>query len=261
MQKRMKLASTLVVAALASTTALAAGNTVATVNGVAISQNLANVFIAEQTAQGAPDTPELRSAVREELIRREVLAQEAKKAGMAKKPDVAAQADAARQAIYIRAYIQDYVAKNPVDEPKLRVEYEKIKAQIEGTEYKSRHILVASEEEANALVAELKKGAKFEDLAQKSLDPGSKENGGELDWANPKSFVKPFADALTALAKGAYTETPVKSEFGYHVILLEDTREASLPAFDEVKPQLAQKLQQQQLETMINDLREKAKVQ
>ena len=261
MHKRTLLATALVAATLASTATFAAGKAVATVNGVAISQNLANVFVAEQTAQGTPDSPELRSAVREELIRREVLAQAAVKAGMAKQPEVAAQAEAARQAIYIRAYIQDYIAKNPIGEAQMRVEYEKIKAQIEGTEYKSRHILVASEEEANALLAELKNGAKFDELAKKSIDPGSKDNGGELDWANPKSFVKPFADALTALAKGAYTETPVKSDFGYHIILLEDTREAPVPPFDDVKPQLAQKLQQQQLETMINELREKAKVQ
>ena len=264
MHKHSKLAAALFAATLAtfiSAPALAAGNTFVTVNGVAVSQDLANAFIAEQTAQGTPVTPELKDAVREELIRRELLAQEAKKAGITKKPEIAAQADAARQTIFIRAYIQDYVQKNPISDDAIKAEYDKIKAQIEGTEYKARHILVANEDEAKAIIAELKNGAKFEELATKSTDPGSKDSGGELDWANPNAFVKEFGDALKQLAKGSYTETPVKTQFGYHVILLEDTREAAVPALDEVKPQVMQRLQQQQIEAMMNALRAKAKVQ
>lgn len=261
MHKFPKLATALVIATLGSASALAAGNAFVTVNGVAVSQDLAKVFIAEQTAQGAPDTPELRNAVREELIRRELLAQEAKKSGITKKPDVAMQADAARQTIIIRAYIQHYVNTHPIGDDAIKAEYDRVKAQIEGTEYKARHILVASDEQAKAIIAELKNGAKFDELAKQSIDPGSKDNGGELDWANPNAFVKEFGDALKNLAKGSYTGTPVQTQFGYHVILLEDTREAAVPALDEVKPQLAQRLQQQQIEKMMGDLRAKAKVE
>ena len=261
MQKLSKLAAALLTGAMISATAIAAGNAFVTVNGVAVSQALADVFIAEQKAQGAPDTPELKNAVREELVRRELLIQEAKKAGIDKKPDVAAQADAARQAFFVRAYIQEFIKKNPTSDDQLKAEYDKIKAQMGTTEYKSRHILVKGEEDATAIIANLKKGAKFEELAKQSIDPGSKDNGGDLGWSSPSNFVKPFSDALTGLSKGKYTETPVKSEFGYHVILLEDSRPLNAPAFDEVKPRLLQQIQSQQINKMVEALRVKAKVQ
>ena len=263
MHKHSKLAAALFAATLAtfiSAPALAAGNTFVTVNGVAVSQDLANAFIAEQTAQGTPVTPELKDAVREELIRRELLAQEAKKAGITKKPEIAAQADAARQTIFIRAYIQDYVQKNPISDDAIKAEYDKIKAQIEGTEYKARHILVANEDDAKAIIAKLKKGAKFEELAKQSIDPGSKENGGDLGWASAGNFVKPFSEALVALNKGKYTETPVKSEFGYHVIMLDDSRPLNVPSFDELKPRLQQQAQNEQVNKMVDALRAKAKI-
>ncbi len=261
MHKLSKLATALLIGGMISTTAMAAGKAFVTVNGVAVSQNLANVFIAEQKAQGAPDSPELKNAVREELIRRELLVQEAKKAGIDKKPDVAAQADAARQAFFVRAYIQEYVKKNPITDAQLKSEYDKIKAQLGSTEYKARHILVASDDDAKAIIADLGKGGKFEDLAKKSIDPGSKDNGGDLGWASASNFVKPFSDALTGLAKGKHTETPVKSEFGYHVILLEDSRPLAIPDFEEVKPRLLQQAQSQQISKMVEGLRAKAKVE
>lgn len=260
MQKLSKLAAALLVGTVMSTAAIAAGSTIATVNGVAIPQSLADAFIAEQTAKGAQDTPDLKNAVREELIRRELLVQEAKKAGLDKKPDVVAQADAARAAIYIRAYIQEFLKKNPVSDAQLRAGYEKIKAQLGTTEYKARHILVKTEEEAKAIVDNLGKGAKFDELAKQSIDPGSKDKGGDLGWASAGNFVKPFSDALTALAKGKYTETPVKSEFGYHVIELEDTRPLNVPAFEELKPRLLQQAQGEQVNKMVEALRGKAKV-
>ncbi len=261
MHKHSRLATALIVGALMSATAMAAGNAFVTVNGVAVSQSMADVFMAEQKAQGAPDSAELRKAVREELIRRELLVQEAKKAGLDKKPDIAAQADAARQAFFIRAYVQDYVKKNPISDDLLKAEYDKIKAQMGSTEYKSAHILVASEDEAKAVIENLKKGAKFAELAKQSIDPGSKENGGDLGWASATNFVKPFSEALTALAKGKYTETPVKSDFGYHVIMLEDTRPLSAPAFEDIKPRLLQQAQSQQITKMVDGLRAKAKIQ
>ena len=260
MHKLSKLAALLIIGTLMSATASAAGSTFVTVNGVAISQSLADAFIAEQTAKGAQDTPELKNAVREELIRRELLVQEAKKAGLDKKAEVAAQADAARAAIYIRAYIQDYLKKNPIADAQLRAGYEKMKSQLGSTEYKARHILVKTEEEAKAIIDNLGKGAKFDELAKQSIDPGSKDKGGDLGWASAGNFVKPFSDALTALTKGKYTETPVKSEFGYHVIELEDTRPLNVPGFEELKPRLMQQAQGEQINKMVEELRGKAKV-
>ncbi|WP_153111391.1 peptidylprolyl isomerase [Propionivibrio limicola] len=255
-----KLAAALFVGATLSATVSAADPFV-TVNGVAISQATANVFMAEQKSQGAPDTPELKKAVREELIRRELLIQEAKKAGVDKKPEVAAQAEAARQALFIRAYVQDYIKKHPVSDAQLKADYERIKAQLGSTEYKARHILVKTEDEAKAIIASLKKGGKFDELAKQSVDPGTKENGGDLGWASSGNFVKPFAEALTGLSKGKYTETPIKTDFGFHVIQLDDTRPLNAPAFDEVKPRLLQQAQAQMITKMVEGLRAKAKVQ
>ena len=260
MHKNTKLAAALIAGALLTAPVFAAGKAFVTVNGSAVPQSLADTFIAEQKAQGAPDSPELKNAVREELIRRELLIQEAKKAGIDKRADVSAQADAARQAIFIRAFVQDYLKKNPITDAQLKADYDKIKAQLGDTEYKARHILVQKEEDAKAIVDNLKKGGKFEELAKQSIDPGSKDNGGDLGWASAGNFVKPFADALTALAKGKFTATPVKTDFGYHVILLDDSRPLSAPSFEEVKPRLQQRAQQQQIGKLVDSLRAKAKV-
>jgi peptidyl-prolyl cis-trans isomerase C len=264
MHNLSKLAAAMLLSVLISVPAIAAeknkGNAFATVNGVAIPQSTADAFIAEQKAQGAPDSPELKNAVREELIRRELLVQEAKKKGLDKTPAVIAQADLARQAIYIRSFIQEYVKAHPISEEQLKGDYEKIKAQLGGTEYKSRHILVEKEDDAKAIIANLKKGAKFEELAKQSKDPGSKEHGGDLGWSSAASYVKPFGEALAKLEKGKYTETPVKTEFGYHVIMLEDSRPLTPPPYDQIKQQLGQRAQQTQIEKLVSDLRTKAKV-
>ena len=261
MHNPSKLAAALLIGATLSASALAAGNAFVTVNGVAVSQNTANIFIAEQKAQGAPDTPEVKNALRERLIQRELLIQEAKKAGLEKKPEIAAQAEAARQNVYVNAYLQDYVKKNPISDAQLMAQYETIKTQLGNTEYKARHILVVAEADAKAIIDNLKKGAKFDELAKQSIDPGSKDKGGELDWASAGNFVKPFSDALTALTKGKYTETPVKSDFGYHVIMLDDTRPLTVPAFEEIKPRLLQQAQGQQINKLVDGLRAKAKVE
>ena len=260
MQKFTKQAISLLVGAMMSASVLAADKTLVTVNGSAIPQSTADLFVAEQTAQGAPDNAELRNAVREELIRRELLVQEAKKAGLDKKADVVAQIDAMRQSILIRSFIQDYAAKHPISDSQLKTQYEAIKTQMGSTEYKTRHILVKEEAEAKAIIDNLKKGTKFEDLAKQSIDPGSKDNGGDLGWASPSNFVKPFAEALTGLKKGKYTETPVKSDFGYHVILQEDSRRLEFPSLDELKPRLQQQAQAEQISKMVEDLRAKAKI-
>jgi len=264
MHKLSKLAAALLLGALISFPAAAqkaAGGVVATVNGVAIPQSIANAFVSEQQAQGAPDTPELKNAVREELIRRELLVQEAKKLGLDKKPDVAAQADLARQAVFIRAFVQDFVKKHPISDEQVKAAYDRMKSQMGNTEYKVRHILVEKEDDAKLIIVNLKKGGKFDELAKQSKDPGSRDKGGDLGWSSTASYVKPFGDAVTGLAKGKYTEVPVKTDFGYHVILLEDSRPLTPPPFDQVKQQITQRLQQEQIQKLVNDLRAKAKIQ
>ncbi|MDX9715793.1 MAG: peptidylprolyl isomerase [Thauera sp.] len=238
-----------------------AADSVAKVNGATIPAARAEAMLAEQRAQGAPEGEQLRNAVREELIRREVLSQEAGKKGLDKKADVNAQMELARQAILIRAYLQEYVRTNPVSEADLKKEYEAIKGRMGDKEYKPRHVLVETENEAKAIIARLQNGTPFEEVAKESRDPGSRERGGDLGWSNPGMYVQPFSEAMVKLEKGKYTSTPVKSDFGYHVIQLDDVRDVQAPPFEEVKAQLEQRLQQQKVERHVLELREKAKVE
>ena len=237
------------------------GAAIAVVNGKAIPTARGDALIAGQIAQGQPDTPELRAAVREELIRREVLVQAAQKQGIDKKADVQTQVEMARQQVVIGAYLQKFVQANPVTDAQIKQEYEAIKAQLGDKEYKARHILVEKEADAKAIIEKLGKGEKFEDLAKQSKDPGSKDRGGELGWAAKASYVPAFSAAMVALDKGAYTKTPVKTDFGWHVIQLDDTRDLKLPTLEEAKPQIINRLQQKMVEQQVKTLREKAKVQ
>ena len=261
MYKLSRLAALLVAGAIVSAPALAQNKgAYATVNGQAIPQSVYDAFVAEQKAQGAPDSAELQNAVKEELVRREILAQEAKKKGLDKKANIQGQIELAKQAVLIRAFLTDYVQAHPISDAQLKAEYELIKNNLGNTEYKSRHVLVEKEDDAKAIIAKLDKGEKFSELAKQSKDPGSKDKGGELGWSSPNAYVKPFAEALGKLKKGEYTKTPVKSDFGYHVIQLDDSRPLNPPAFDQVKPQLQQRANQQQVENLIKELRAKAKV-
>ena len=260
MLKTSRLAALLIAGAIISAPAFAQSKTFATVNGQAIPQSVYDAFVAEQKAQGTPDTPELQNAVKEELIRREILAQEAKKKGLDKKGNIQGQVELAKQAVLIRAFLSDYVAAHPISEAQLKAEYDVIKTNLGTTEYKTRHILVADEEEAKGIIAKLDKGEKFSELAKVSKDPGSKDKGGELGWSSPNSYVKPFGEALAKLKKNEYTKTPVKSDFGYHVIMLEDSRPANPPPFEQVKQQMQQRAAQQQVEQLVKELRGKAKV-
>ena len=217
-----------------------------------------DLLLKERIAQGAQDTPELRNAVKEELNTRELLAREARKQGLDKTTDMKTQMDLAGQTVLVRAYVADWVAKNPIPESELRAEYDKIKAQIGDKEYKVKHVLLEKEDEAKEVIAELQKGAKFDDLAKaRSKDPGSKDKGGDLDWNAPGSFVKPFGDAMAKTPKGKFSPQPVQTQFGWHVIMVEDTRDAKVPSFDEVKPQLQQRLQAAHLDKYFKDLRAK----
>ena len=214
-------------------------------------------LLKERLAQGQPDSPELRNAVREELNTRELLVREAKKKGLDKTPDVKNQMDLTAQTVLVRSYVNDWVKANPIPDAQLKQEYDKIKAQIGDKEYKVRHILVDKEDDAKQIVASLQKGEKFEKLAEQSKDPGSKANGGDLDWNAPANFVKPFSDAMVKLEKGKFTAQPVQTQFGWHVIRLDDVRDAKVPSYDEVKPQLTQRLQSQHLDAYFKELRSK----
>jgi peptidyl-prolyl cis-trans isomerase C len=216
-----------------------------------------DLMLKERTSQGQPDTPQLRSALREELNTRELLAREAKKKGLDKNPDIKTQMDLASQTVLVRAFVAEWVKDNPVSEAVLRKEYDDIKAQMGDKEYKVRHILVDNEAEAKDIIAALQKGEKFDKLAARSKDPGSKDKGGDLDWNAPGNFVKPFADAMVATPKGKFTTQPVKTQFGWHVIMVDDVRDAKVPSFDEVKPQLQQRAQAQMLDQYFKELRAK----
>ena len=236
---------------------------VALVNGVSITQDMVDLRVKMAEAQGATDSPDLRKQVREELINLELLKQEAQKAGLDKNPDVILQNEIAQKSILAGAYLQDYQKTHPVSDDEMKQAYDSYKVAVGKDEYKVSHILVDTEDEAKAIIAELgKKGSKFDKIAkEKSKDAGSAENGGSLGWAAPSSFVPPFASALLSLKKGEYTREPVKTQFGWHVIRLEDTRPARIPSFDDLKPQIMQKLQQQGLQQLISDLRGKAKIE
>ena len=234
---------------------------VATVNGVAIPKSRVDAIVRAQEAQGQKDTPDLRAAIRDRLITLEIVAQEATHKGMAKTADTLSQLELARINILAQAFRTDYVKNHPVSDDALKAEFEKIKSQMGDKEYKARHILVENEADAKEIIVKLKKGEKFEELAKASKDPGSKDHGGDLDWNQPGGFVKPFSDAMMKLEKGKYTETPVQSQFGWHVIQLDDVRPAKFPDFNEIKPGLQQRMQEAMFEKTVADLRAKAKVE
>jgi peptidyl-prolyl cis-trans isomerase C len=257
----MNFKSTVLLAAVAAILPLAVhAQNVATVNGKAVPKTRVATLLQQASRAGQPVSPEMESRARDEVVMREIFAQEAEKRGIAATADYKAQMELLRQTVMIRELFADFQKKNPVSDTDAKAEYEKFKASSTGTEYRARHILVEKEDEAKKLLAELKAGAKFEDLAKKnSKDPGSAENGGDLDFAKPEAYVPEFGKALSALKKGETTAEPVKTQFGYHIIRLEDTREAQFPGFDEVKDQVKQRLTQAKLQKYQDDLRSAAK--
>lgn len=247
----------------ASTNASAAGPIAATVNGTPISQKQLDNMMAQQAQRGLPDTPETRKLALDNLSLQLIVSQEAVKKGLDKAPETAEQLEIAKQAILADSYIQDYLKNNPITDAVLSAEYEKMKTQVAGNQFKARHILVEKEEEAKDIIAKLKKDVKsFDALAKaKSKDPGSKDKGGDLGWFDPRSMVPEFGAAVAKLEKNKFTEEPVKSQFGYHVILLEDTRESPVPSLEQVKPNLSQRLQQEGIRKLLEDLKAKAKIE
>jgi len=259
-QHPLKTLAVAVVLSAASVGAFA--QNIAIVNGKAVPKARMDQLAQQLAAAGRPVTPEMQDQLREEVVMREVFMQEAQKKGLDASDDYKAQMELARQAILIRQLFETYRKTHPVTDAEVQAEYDKFVAANSGKEYKARHILVETEDQAKKIIADLKKGAKFEDIAKKqSKDPGSGANGGDLDWANPSSFVPEFSEAMIKLNKGETTQVPVKSQFGWHVIRVDDIRQAQLPKLEEVKPQVTQQLQQQRLQKYQEELRAKAKVE
>ena len=232
---------------------------VATVNGKPVPMARVDALIKTAT-HGQEATPEMRQQAKDQVVIREIFAQEAEKQGVAATADYKTQLDLLRQTVLINSLFQNYIKAHPVSDADAQAEYNKIKAEQSGTEYHARHILVESEDEAKKLIAQIKAGSKFEDVAKKSSkDTGSAENGGDLDWAKPASYVPEFSTALQGLKKGQMTDTPVKTQFGYHIIRLEDTRTAQFPSYDEVKDKVKQQMEQVKLQEYQEKLRTAAK--
>jgi len=237
---------------------------IAIVNGKPVPKARADAFVKliqkQASQQGQQLPPDVDQRVRDKLVMDEIISQEAERRGLSATPDYKVQMEQARQALLGQALREDFSKKNVVSDAEIQAEYDKFKGQASGTEYRARHILVEKEDEAKALIKQINGGASFEDLAKKnSKDPGSGANGGDLDFAAPGSYVPEFSQAMVKLKKGELTQEPVKTQFGYHIIKLEDTRQAQFPPIDEVKPQIKQRLEQQKLGAFLEDLRAKAK--
>jgi peptidyl-prolyl cis-trans isomerase C len=235
---------------------------VAIVNGKAVPLARVEALAQQVAASGRPVDDQVRAQLKEEVVLREVFMQEAQKRGIGATDDFKTQMELARQTIMIRTLFADYQKKNAITDAAIQAEYDKFVAANGGKEYRARHILVETEDEAKAIVKSIKGGAKFEDIAKKSSkDPGSGANGGDLDWAAAASYVTEFSEAMVKLDKGQMTEAPAKSQFGWHVIRVDDVRQAQLPQLADIKPQVLQQMQQQQLSEYQRGLREKAKVE
>ncbi len=259
---KKQLFSAIAIAATLGASGAVFAQNLAIVNGVAVPKERVEALAQQVARSGRPVTPEMQGQLRDEIIAREIFAQEARKQGLDATDDYKNQIELTKQSILIRELFTEFQKKNPVSDADVKAEYDRFAAANSSKEYKARHILVEKEAEALDIIAKVKKGAKFEDLAKKlSKDPGSGAKGGDLDWANPGNYVKEFSEALTGLQKGKMTDAPVKSQFGFHVIRLDDVRDAQLPKFEDVKPQISQQLLQQKMAKYQDELRAKAKVE
>lgn len=245
----------------AKPSAVPATGPVATVNGIAIPRQRMDTVLRIQKERGIPDSEQVRSQIREVLINNELLNQEASRSGLTKKPELLQQLELSRTEVIASAMVAEHLRTHPVAAADVQKEYDRLKSEAGAREYKARHILVATEDEAKQVIADLKKGAKFEEIAQKrSIDEGTRPRGGELDWTAPGNLEKSFADAMVKLEKGKTSEVPVRTRYGFHVIKLEDVRELKFPEFEQVRRQLQQQLVQQRVLTFLRDLHAKAKI-
>ncbi|HEY0907628.1 MAG TPA: peptidylprolyl isomerase [Methylophilus sp.] len=236
---------------------------VATVNGKPIKKSWVDFILKDAEARsGQKANDNMKAAIINELVGSELAYQEAQKAGIDKLPDFIASEELARRKLLVNAFLADFIKKNPVTEAEKKEGYEQYKKELGDKEYSARHILVKTDTEAKAIIAELKKGTDFAKLAKdKSLDPGSKDKGGDLGWFSPAGMVKPFADALVAMKKGDVTQEPVQSQFGWHVIKLVDTRALQAPAYEKVQEGIERTIQQRKLEKFMLSLKDKSKIE
>lgn len=236
---------------------------IASVNGQYISKKTLEDLekdLAQRNQGQAPTYP--KEKLVDELVQREILVQDAVQKKLDQAPETVAQLDAARKAILTQASLQNYLKANPITDAEIKKEYDSKVGGSNGTEYKASHILVKTESEAKKLIAELDKGGKFAKLANKhSLDAKDSQNGGDLGWFNPSQMVAPFSEAVAKLEKGKYTKTPVQTQFGWHIILSEDSRKQTPPPLEAVKEQLTPMLQRQKIQDMVEALRKQAKVE
>ena len=259
--KKQMIWTAVAAAAFACLSMGANAQNIAIVNGKAVPTSRAEALAQQVARSGRPITPEVEAQIKEELIAREIFMQEAQKRGLDATPDYKAQIELARQTILIRELFNEFQKTSAVTDADVQAEYDKFVAANGGKEYRARHILVETPAQAEAILASLKKGGKFEDIAKKqSKDPGSGANGGDLDWAAPGNYVKEFSEAMVALKKGEVS-APVQSQFGFHIIRLDDVREAQLPKLEDVKPQIVQQMTQQRMAAFQQELRAKAKVE
>lgn len=258
----MKFTQTLIAVAILSLAPAAfAADAVATVNGKQIKQSVYDYIAKDAASRGQKVDDQVKQAITNKLIDSELVYQEAQKLGLDKQADYQAREELSRRELLTSAYLQDFVKKNPISDADTKAAYEQYKKAYGDKEYSARHILVKTEAEAKDIIAQLGKGADFAKLAkEKSMDPGSKEKGGDLGWFSPATMVKPFSDAVAGLQKGAVSATPAQTQFGWHVIKLVDTRSAQPLPYDKVKDGLQKNLQQRNLEKMMSDLRTKAKI-
>ncbi|WP_296654577.1 peptidylprolyl isomerase [Paraburkholderia sp.] len=235
---------------------------IAVVNGTPVPKSRADALINQLVQQGQQDTPQLQMQVREELVRREILMQEALRQGIPNRPDVKAQIAMVQQTVVLRALIENFAKNNQPSDADIKARYDQLTQQAGGSEFHLHHILVDNEQQAKDLIAKIKGGASFEDLAkQYSKDPGSAKNGGDLDWSDPKAYVPEFAEAAAHLQKGQMTDTPVHTQFGWHIIRLDDTRPIAPPPLEQVRDQIKQQLQEEKLQAFEEKLTKQAKIQ
>lgn len=251
----------MLIATLSFSASAFAGDVAATVNGKPIKQSLFDFIVKDATDHGQKVDDNVRDVIMSKLISSELVLQEAQKAGIDKKPDYIAKEELTRRELLVNVYIQDYLRNHPVSDSDTKAAYEKFKTELGDKEYNARHILLASETEAKDVIAQLNKGGDFSKIAkEKSIDPGSKEKGGDLGWFALGGMVKPFGEAVSKLQKGRTTSDPIQTQFGWHVIKLDDVREMKAPPYDKVKESLQKQLSQRQLEKMLTDLRAKATI-
>ncbi|TGP42894.1 peptidylprolyl isomerase [bacterium M00.F.Ca.ET.228.01.1.1] len=234
---------------------------IAVVNGTPIPKARADALIEQLVHQGQQNSSQLQMAVREELVNREVLMQEALRRGLQNRPDIKAQIAVAQQTVVLRALIEDFVKKNTPSDAEVTARYNALIKDAGGKEYHLHHILVDNEQQAKDLIAKIKGGASFEELAKQfSKDPGSGKNGGDLDWSDPKAYVPEFANAATHLQKGQMSDEPVHTQFGWHIIRVDDVRNIT-PPLEQVRAQIVQQIQQEKLQAFEEGLRKNAKIQ